>query len=408
MNTWNKLKRFSSRIPCYLRKIALLGLFWAIGISSFSQTGGFITGKVVAENTRLPIPYATLFWEGFPVLTTTDEEGGFRLAIPETERGTLKVSSIGFKSKFIPIDLSTVQDLVITIEEEPYFLPTEEIVVPQDVLKKAFEKNKFHYYPGAFSLEMMIEGQGDSMKNGDRYYFQALGEFFYEAGYQNHNGLLKEKRILRNGSPDSTIQSFWADGGIYFYDKIEPPCPFSDKVCWAKKIQTQFIGTKVYDGKKVYLIELTIDNPKVSMVDGAKFNQIARFEATYIIDSDNFAFLRRESRIYAKDKVRAREYGKRELLPVSWHVVRDYRPFEKKYFLSMVNTSFDVKDITPSKWDNPKKNLFSSDHRYITITINEQKKFNPPPLPEGYYYLWEINQVPYKDDFWQKYDSKLH
>lgn len=83
-----------------MKKITNLLVVAFIMCAAFVQAQGVLTGKVVDAETDTPIPGANVFVEGTNNGAITDFDGLFKLEV-EKNRGTLKISYVGFASKQI-------------------------------------------------------------------------------------------------------------------------------------------------------------------------------------------------------------------------------------------------------------------------------------------------------------------
>jgi hypothetical protein len=107
-------------------------------ISSFSAFGQqIIQGQIVDKETSLPIPFASIGIVGSSKGTSSNLNGEFSLAIPEST--SIKVSCVGYES----VVLSTVQEFKL-IKLKPVSTQLGEVVVferavnPKKIVRRAF------------------------------------------------------------------------------------------------------------------------------------------------------------------------------------------------------------------------------------------------------------------------------
>ena len=93
---------------------------------SLSALGQKIKGVVLDQETNFPIDYASVFFDGTFVGTTTDEDGGFELDVSKYKSRPLSVSAVGYHSASIT---SFSPDLRIQILLTPKVFTLEEVVV---------------------------------------------------------------------------------------------------------------------------------------------------------------------------------------------------------------------------------------------------------------------------------------
>ena len=73
------------------------------GLSGVFAQNKIIQGKVVDANTKEPISFCNILFRKSKIVSNTDEEGNFKMSIPENETGYLLFSCIGYKIDSIHI-----------------------------------------------------------------------------------------------------------------------------------------------------------------------------------------------------------------------------------------------------------------------------------------------------------------
>lgn len=87
-----------------------------------------VKGKVIDQYTREPLPFATVSVEGSSVGTITNENGEFRLAIPDTHlHSTIIYSYLGYKSQHLRADL--LLDMQALVLMTPTNVSMQEVVI---------------------------------------------------------------------------------------------------------------------------------------------------------------------------------------------------------------------------------------------------------------------------------------
>ena len=107
-----------------------------------------LTAKVVDQDTKKPVVFASVFQTGSNVGTVTNSDGEFILKIPgKSTEGTLSITSLGYKNK--EVSISSILNGEKTIHLEQYAIPIEELVIrnldPVDLIKTAIEKIHVNY-----------------------------------------------------------------------------------------------------------------------------------------------------------------------------------------------------------------------------------------------------------------------
>ena len=86
-----------------IRNSLFMLLFYA-GLCD-AQDGSQIRFQVLDQDTELPIVYATVVLMKARVGVISDDNGNFRIPIIyNTQQDTLKISSIGYKTMFVPLE----------------------------------------------------------------------------------------------------------------------------------------------------------------------------------------------------------------------------------------------------------------------------------------------------------------
>lgn len=105
------------------KKLFIALVLWCVSLSAFPL--GLIKGKVYDENSRQPLPGATIYIHEFEKGVVTDENGFFTMNdIPSTEIN-IEVSFLGYETKII----RTNQNDELNIGLKPSMVETPEVVV---------------------------------------------------------------------------------------------------------------------------------------------------------------------------------------------------------------------------------------------------------------------------------------
>jgi hypothetical protein len=77
------------------KKFTLLLLF---SLSVLLRYGQLIRGQVLDQETRKPVDYASIFFNGTFLGTTTNENGEFELDVTAYANRALQISAVGYRS----------------------------------------------------------------------------------------------------------------------------------------------------------------------------------------------------------------------------------------------------------------------------------------------------------------------
>ncbi len=118
--------------------------------SGFEQEKGFfeITGRILDESSRTPLPYATVGIKGKSVGITTNSDGIFKLKIANNYiNDQLSISHLGYKSQMVPVQL--FKDNKVDILMETDYISIPEVMIsyydPMVIIKAAKERINENY-----------------------------------------------------------------------------------------------------------------------------------------------------------------------------------------------------------------------------------------------------------------------
>jgi hypothetical protein len=124
-------------------RLLLLILFVFCGGPIIAQQ---INGVVLDQETALPIDYASVFFDGTFVGTTTDENGGFELDVSKYKSRPLSISAVGYhsitNSKFLPGESMVLRLSPKVFELDEVVVSTKSLVRKRRACMRIF-KNEF-------------------------------------------------------------------------------------------------------------------------------------------------------------------------------------------------------------------------------------------------------------------------
>jgi hypothetical protein len=122
-----------------MRKIILVILFVVFNLMAYTQV---IKGTIFDEKTKSTIPYASVYFNGTFVGTTTDQQGRFVLDIPKQNNMPLTISAIGYFSTTIT-KFRTNESLTINLKPKEYELKETSVKSKSLVRKRKRYLTKF-------------------------------------------------------------------------------------------------------------------------------------------------------------------------------------------------------------------------------------------------------------------------
>ncbi len=155
-----------------MRIILLIFLFLFVVDYAFTQDGKPISGVVKDAVTGESLPYAQIALTGTTMGSVTNEDGIFRLKIPDTgfpdarypdagSTDSLNISFLGFRTKRVPVSSFDTGTLMIFLT--PVSLDLREVVIvaltPQEVLHRAVDSISVNYGVDSVILTAFIRTQ---------------------------------------------------------------------------------------------------------------------------------------------------------------------------------------------------------------------------------------------------------
>ena len=127
--------------------IALFLIFACL--PNYSQS---ISGRVFDNNTKNPLPFANVFFNGTTIGTYANDFGKFDLIVPKNGRFPLAVSAIGYESVLLS-DYSTDQSLSIFMNPKIYELDEVTVTANMSLADRMARK----YYLNLFKRQFLGE-----------------------------------------------------------------------------------------------------------------------------------------------------------------------------------------------------------------------------------------------------------
>lgn len=173
----------------------------------YINLGGTLVDGISAD----PIPYAAVGVLNSTIGTITNQNGDFRLILPDSLRSSkIKFTHIGYQSQEVELSLLTEQQIVFTLN--PKVVPLQEVVIrivnPADVLRNMWLKRNDNYSSDPVHITAFYR-EGIEHKNKNVSLTEAVLDI-YKTGYQSGEKsdqvkLLKMRRIIDKQNPDTLI-----------------------------------------------------------------------------------------------------------------------------------------------------------------------------------------------------------
>lgn len=298
----------------------------------------YISGIVIDDESRTPLPSATIGLKSTGRGTISNNNGEFSLRItPDCINDTLVVSYLGYYGREIPVKQSVANSFTITLKRE--FISIQEIIIrnqiPQDIISKsllAVNRN----YGNTPSLLTGFYREGVMKKNKLQSYSEAILDIYksaYSGSFQRDQIKVFRSRKIENISYDDTLTvrlkaglstALELDGVKNTFDFISPGSN--------EKYTYRITDIISFDDEAAYLIEFT----------RKKEEDVLEFNGSLYINTDDYAILRAVYEISPESLQKMRESfisaHSRGFVtwPVSVRYSVSYRKVLGRYFLSHV------------------------------------------------------------------------
>ncbi len=240
--------------------------------SVIAQQNDFtVNGLILDEETKEPIPYASISITNTTRGTAANKNGEFHLVIkPSDLQESIKISSIGFLSKTLLIDSLRTKTKLILIELKSDVKQLNEIEISQspinpiDIIKSAIDSVGKNYRTEDFNLEFYSEMTTDNLLTNQKFKVESLILGYYR-GYAS-NVDKKFEILKKRASGDNPLKasdySFWPTLEIHRADLIADP--YKTGILNqnnSEKFQYKYMGILTYDTDTVYHIDYFAPKP---------------------------------------------------------------------------------------------------------------------------------------------------
>jgi hypothetical protein len=135
-------------ITLFIQGSGFAGELNKIGKKQDSLSYITLSGKIIDQNIKTPVVFASVFKTGTSVGTVSNSDGEFILKIQsKSADGTITISYLGYKSKVLPISSLLAEQNVVALE--PFAIALDEVVIksvdPVELLRSAISKIKNNY-----------------------------------------------------------------------------------------------------------------------------------------------------------------------------------------------------------------------------------------------------------------------
>ncbi len=332
-----------------------------------------IIGKIISQKTLEAIPYAHVILNNTSIGTITNEFGAFRLVLDnKNANSTLKISSIGYESAYMPISSGKKGNkLVIRLKESTKFLESV-VITPKDEARQLVEETILKIRDNYPLEPRSSEGFFRSVaKLNNEIYFTTeanlqVNKKSYSSKKSNGTVKLSKGRYFRNDSLISKFQTLLM-AGPHIPHRFDFVMNRAGPLSNTKKYNFSILDTIDYEGDELVKIHFSAIKRDVTGDLYISLEDKSFVKGQYFYKPPNFE----------KDLLENLKKTKR----INLNYEANYKKGKKGWelFLVKYNTSFayngdtlSVKDIytTTHKYDRYQKITYDSTLQYSDIFLN--------------------------------------
>ncbi|HWR75337.1 MAG TPA: carboxypeptidase-like regulatory domain-containing protein [Bacteroidales bacterium] len=336
-----KTKIFISVIAATLLLSVTAGDLLASGPSSRTkkeqQQVITIRGRVVDNETGLPLVFAGISVQGSNVSTVTNLDGEFTLKVSDTETGKIEFSFIGYKNRVMSIDEMKTNGQRNVIELETAMIPIKEIIVkpmiPEEILEEVMSRFDENYTSVANDMTGFYR---ETIRKNRSYISigEAVVEIF-KAPYQND--LRYDAVKIYKGRKSDDVQKmdtvlFKLQGGpttALYLDVVKNPETFLTREA-LEQYDLELSSIVVIDDRTNYVINF-FQKPFITtpLYLGRMYIDIE----TYAIAQAEFSFNLENKELAASMFIRKKPIGMQVTPEITSYLVR-YREVNGKWYFA--------------------------------------------------------------------------
>lgn len=317
-----------------------------------SQTNNHINGILLDEDSKLPIPQATIHIQGVSWGTVSNQDGEFHIHIPDTLKNSrLIFSHIGYKQ--LAMDIGTLTDMAPVVHLTPHVIPMQEVIVriknPKKLLNGMMEQLEKNY---SFQPIRLTSFYREGIKYKKKLLDLAEGILqihkpsIKSVQQKEQTKLLAKKRITFRTAKDSLIAKI--SGGIH-------TCLTLDAITHLPT----FLQPNIPDNGYLYFFaDITLlDNRSTYVIHFTPYeNSIHDFyEGDIYLDAETLALIQIKFNIHPQHikqnghaliKQRSRHI---KLIPKEAKYTLSYKRWGNKYYINHVRGDLHFK-VKKKKW----------------------------------------------------------
>lgn len=255
-----------------------------------------IQGRILDEETRDPLPFATIIVEDYGIGTTSNMQGDFLLKIPSSLRqNKLKVSYMGYQSQRYPLYLIDGKHIEIIMEAD--YISMQEVIIryydPQTIVREALSKIRDNYSNTPTYLTSFYR-EGVMRDNRPLNYSEAIFKI-YKPSYQSLTDsdqakLLKSRVITNQEETDTLILKIKAGVRSALELDIINTIPSFIDIEFLDEVTFSHVDMLTKDGGMVYAVGFEQNDPTFLPV----------FAGTLYIDTEDLTIISAEFEVHPR------------------------------------------------------------------------------------------------------------
>ncbi len=314
----------------------------------------FLKGKILNAKENEPVSFASISLEGTATGTASDIDGEYFLKIDSIDLDrTIKISCIGFQTKYIPVKSLIKKTETIYLIPEIQLL--KEVLIEgkapdaKEILQQAIENISGNYLQTPFNMEFYsIHTTLDTTENKSftlESVFSSYYEGYYKTARKNYRILQKRESGDYYMREKTHGMSQWPMWEVAFNDIFSNQSEYQIVTLESlNKIKPRLTGTQLYDGDTVFVIQYNY-----------------QVEGTIYISSKDYAILKHVTKSSGKgyknrtEIIYKKQDGKYFPYAANGDYLHEYKVGGAKKILKISNRTrlnrIETRDIDPFEYD---------------------------------------------------------
>jgi erythromycin esterase-like protein len=312
----------------------------------------FIKGKILNANEKESVSFASISLEGTTMGTASDIDGEYFLKVDSLDlMKTVKISCIGFKTKYIPVKSFIKLETVYLVPEIQFL---KEVLVrgkapdANEILHQAIDNISKNYLQSPFNMEFYsiitkldtVDGKSFALES----IFSSYYEGYYKTATKNYRVLQKREHGDYYMKEKMHGLSEWPMWEVALNDIFSNQTEYQIVTLESlKKIEPKLIDTQLFDGDTVFVIQYNYQVAGTIYISSKDYAILK-----HVIKSDGRGYKNRTEIIYKKQD------GKYFPYAANGDYLHHYKVDGVKKYIKISNRTrlnkVEIKDINPFEY----------------------------------------------------------